>query len=146
MIVILAYDIASDTRRARLAAALESWGYRLQESVFQLRLEPAELDEVRRQVTEIINQTDILYMTRVQRERFTDPMEYERVKNVYILHRRMLDGSRENLRVLHPLPRVNEISYDVDDSPKAYYIQQARNGLFTREAIICDVLGIEVDD
>ena len=95
---------------------------------------------------EIINQTDILYMTRVQRERFTDPMEYERVKNVYILHRRMLDGSRENLRVLHPLPRVNEISYDVDDSPKAYYIQQARNGLFTREAIICDVLGIEVDD
>ena len=95
---------------------------------------------------EIINQTDILYMTRVQRERFTDPMEYERVKNVYILQRRMLDGSRENLRVLHPLPRVNEISYDVDDSPKAYYIQQARNGLFTREAIICDVLGIEVDD
>ena len=95
---------------------------------------------------EIINQTDILYMTRVQRERFTDPMEYERVKNVYILHRRMLEGSRDNLRVLHPLPRVNEISYDVDDSPKAYYIQQARNGLFTREAIICDVLGIEVDD
>ena len=95
---------------------------------------------------EIINQTDILYMTRVQRERFTDPMEYERVKNVYILHRSMLDGSRENLRVLHPLPRVNEISYDVDDSPKAYYIQQARNGLFTREAIICDVLGISVDD
>ena len=58
MIVILAYDIASDTRRARLAAALEGWGYRLQESVFQLRLEPAELDEVRRQVTEIINQAD----------------------------------------------------------------------------------------
>ena len=58
MIVILAYDIASDTRRARLAAALEGWGYRLQESVFQLRLEPAELDEVRQQVTEIINQAD----------------------------------------------------------------------------------------
>ena len=58
MIVILAYDIASDTRRARLAAALEGWGYRLQESVFQLRLEPAELDEVRRQVTETINQAD----------------------------------------------------------------------------------------
>ena len=56
MIVILAYDIASDTRRARLAAALEGWGYRLQESVFQLRLEPAELDEVRRQVTEIISE------------------------------------------------------------------------------------------
>jgi aspartate carbamoyltransferase catalytic subunit len=94
---------------------------------------------------EIINQTDILYMTRVQRERFTDLVEYERVKNVYILHHKMLENSRPNLRVLHPLPRVNEIAYDVDDSPKAYYIQQARNGLFTREAILCDVLGIEIN-
>ena len=93
---------------------------------------------------QIINETDILYMTRVQRERFTDLVEYERVKNVYILHKKMLENSRPNLRVLHPLPRVNEIAYDVDDSPKAYYIQQAHNGLFTREAILCDVLGIEV--
>jgi aspartate carbamoyltransferase catalytic subunit len=93
---------------------------------------------------EIINQTDILYMTRVQRERFTDLVEYERVKNVYILHNKMLERSRPNLRVLHPLPRVNEIAYDVDDNPKAYYFQQARNGLFTREAILCDVLGIGV--
>lgn len=93
---------------------------------------------------DIINQTDILYMTRVQRERFTDLVEYERVKNVYILHNKMLENSRPNLRVLHPLPRVSEIAQDVDDNPKAYYIQQARNGLFTREAILCDVLGIEV--
>jgi aspartate carbamoyltransferase catalytic subunit len=93
---------------------------------------------------EIINQTDILYMTRVQRERFTDLIEYERVKNIYILRNQMLDNSRPNLRVLHPLPRVNEIAYDVDDNPKAYYIQQARNGLFTREAILCDVLGIKI--
>ena len=94
---------------------------------------------------EIINQTDILYMTRVQKERFTDLVEYERVKNVYILRNKMLDNSRPNLRILHPLPRVNEIAYDVDDNPKAYYIQQARNGLFTREAILCDVLGIDVN-
>jgi len=93
---------------------------------------------------EIINQTDILYMTRVQRERFTDLVEYERVKNIYILRKSMLANSRDNLRILHPLPRVNEIAYDVDDNPKAYYIQQARNGLFTREAIICEVLGIEI--
>ena len=92
---------------------------------------------------EVINQTDILYMTRVQRERFTDLVEYERVKNVYILHKKMLENSRPNLRVLHPLPRVNEISYDVDDSPKAYYIQQALNGVYTRESILCDVLGID---
>ncbi len=93
---------------------------------------------------EVINQADILYMTRVQRERFTDLMEYEKVKNVYTLHNQMLDGSKPNLRVLHPLPRVNEISYDVDDNPKAYYFQQAQNGLYARQAIICNVLGIEI--
>ena len=95
---------------------------------------------------EIINQSDILYMTRVQRERFTDLEEYERVKNVYILKNSMLAHSKDNLRILHPLPRVNEIAYDVDDNPKAYYIQQAHNGLFAREAIICDVLGITLDE
>jgi aspartate carbamoyltransferase catalytic subunit len=91
---------------------------------------------------DIINQSDILYMTRVQRERFTDLVEYERVKNVYILKNDMLRRSKDNLRILHPLPRVNEIAHDVDKNPKAYFIQQARNGLFTRQAIICDVLGI----
>lgn len=95
---------------------------------------------------EIINKTDILYMTRVQRERFTDMEEYERVKNIYILKNEMLADSRDNLRILHPLPRVNEIAYDVDDNPKAYYIQQAGNGLFARQAIICKVLGIDVED
>ena len=92
---------------------------------------------------EVINQTDILYMTRVQRERFTDIMEYEKVKNLYTLHNSMLDDSKPNLRVLHPLPRVNEIDRDVDDNPKAYYFEQALNGLFARQAIICKVLGIE---
>ena len=91
---------------------------------------------------EVINQSDILYMTRVQRERFTDLMEYEKVKNVYILKNNMLEHSKENLRILHPLPRVNEIAYDVDDNPKAYYFDQAKNGVFARQAIICDVLGI----
>jgi len=91
---------------------------------------------------EIINQSDILYMTRIQRERFTDLMEYEKVKNVYILKNSMLKSGKPNLRVLHPLPRVNEIDYDVDDNPKAYYFDQARNGVYARQAIICDVLGI----
>jgi aspartate carbamoyltransferase catalytic subunit len=95
---------------------------------------------------EIIADADILYMTRVQRERFTDMMEYERVKNVYILRSKMLEQTRPNLRILHPLPRVNEIAYDVDDSPKAYYFQQALNGLYAREAILCDVLGITLQD
>ncbi|MDO4955469.1 MAG: aspartate carbamoyltransferase [Bacteroidales bacterium] len=96
--------------------------------------------------SEIIADADILYMTRVQKERFTDLMEYERVKDVYILHNAMLEGTRDNLRILHPLPRVNEIAYDVDDNPKAYFFQQAKNGLFARQAIICNTLGITLED
>ena len=93
---------------------------------------------------ESLNDSDILYMTRVQKERFTDLMEYEKVKNVYVLHNEMLNDSKPNLKVLHPLPRVKEISQDVDDNPKAYYFQQARNGMFARQAIICDLMNIEV--
>ena len=91
-----------------------------------------------------IADTDILYMTRVQRERFSDIMEYERVKNLYTLRNDMLAETKPNLRVLHPLPRVNEIDQDVDDNPKAYYFDQARNGLFARQAIICEALGIDI--
>ncbi|MCQ2237878.1 MAG: aspartate carbamoyltransferase [Bacteroidaceae bacterium] len=96
--------------------------------------------------SEVIADADILYMTRVQKERFTDLMEYERVKDVYILKNDMLEGTRDNLKILHPLPRVNEIAYDIDDNPKAYYFQQAKNGLFARQALICDCLGITLDD
>ena len=95
---------------------------------------------------EIIANADILYMTRVQKERFTDLMEYERVKNVYILKNSMLKNAKENMKILHPLPRVNEIAYDVDANPHAYYIQQAGNGLYAREAIFSHVLDISIDD
>ena len=95
---------------------------------------------------DVISNADILYMTRVQKERFSDLMEYEKVKNVYILKNEMLKNARENMKILHPLPRVNEIEYEVDSNPHAYYIQQAQNGLYAREAIICDVLGISLED
>ena len=85
---------------------------------------------------------DILYMTRVQKERFQDLVEYERVKDVYTLRYDMLKGTKPNLRILHPLPRVNEIACDVDKSEKAYYFQQAQNGLYVRQAIISKVLGL----
>ena len=93
----------------------------------------------------VIADADIIYMTRVQKERFSDLMEYERVKNVYILRNDMLGLARPNMRILHPLPRVNEIAYDVDDNPHAYYIQQAQNGLYARGAIFCYVLGITLE-
>lgn len=92
--------------------------------------------------TDIISRADILYMTRVQQERFADPLEYEKVKNVYILKNSMLDNTKDNLRILHPLPRVNEISTDVDENPKAYYFQQAENGVYARMAIIASILGL----
>lgn len=95
---------------------------------------------------EIIANADILYMTRVQKERFSDLMEYERVKNVYILKNSILKNAKENMKILHPLPRVNEIAYDVDANPHAYYIQQAGNGLYAREAIFSHVLDISIDD
>lgn len=95
---------------------------------------------------ETIADADILYMTRVQKERFSDLMEYERVKNSYILKNDMLSNVKDNMKILHPLPRVNEISYDVDTNPHAYYIQQAKNGLYAREAIYCHCLGITLDD
>jgi len=94
-------------------------------------------------LTEFLSEADIIYMTRVQQERFTDPIEYERVKNAYILRRAMLEGCKESMKVLHPLPRVNEIHTDVDASPHAYYFDQARNGVFVRMAILTSILGIK---
>ena len=93
-----------------------------------------------------IADADILYMTRVQRERFTDLEEYERVKDRYLLKKDMLAKAKDNMKILHPLPRVNEIEYSIDDSPHAYYFQQAKNGLYARQALICDVLGITLED
>lgn len=93
------------------------------------------------ELNENVAGADILYMTRVQRERFSDLLEYERVKNVYVLHAAMLEGAKESMRVLHPLPRVNEIATDVDDTPWAYYFQQARNGVYARMAIMASILG-----
>jgi aspartate carbamoyltransferase catalytic subunit len=91
---------------------------------------------------EVIPKVDILYMTRIQKERFSDPLDYEKVKNAYILRNNMLAGSRDNLKILHPLPRVNEITTDVDDNTKAYYFTQALNGVFVRQALLAAILGV----
>jgi aspartate carbamoyltransferase catalytic subunit len=93
--------------------------------------------------TDIISKADIIYMTRVQKERFSDPIEYEKVKNVYVLRNSMLKNTKPTMRILHPLPRVNEIHNDVDRNSKAYYFEQALNGVYTRQAILCTLLGIK---
>ncbi|MBP9987806.1 MAG: aspartate carbamoyltransferase [Bacteroidales bacterium] len=92
---------------------------------------------------EHLDDCDILYMTRVQQERFSDPMEYEKVKNVYRLEASMLSGVRDNMKILHPLPRVDEIAADVDDTKYAYFYKQAENGMYVRMAIISYLLGLK---
>ncbi|MDR2293135.1 MAG: aspartate carbamoyltransferase [Prevotellaceae bacterium] len=95
------------------------------------------------ELTENISDADIIYMTRVQRERFSDLLEYEKVKNIYVLTNEMLENTKQNVKVLHPLPRVGEIDINVDDNPKAYYFTQSLNGVYTRMAIIAYVLGLK---
>ena len=86
-------------------------------------------------------QADILYMTRIQRERFADPAEYERLKGSFVLTRRLVEEGRRGLTVMHPLPRVDEIATDVDSLPGAAYFRQAHNGVFLRMALLALVLG-----
>lgn len=93
--------------------------------------------------SDIINKADIIYMTRVQKERFVDPVEYEKVKNVYILKNDMIEMTKDTMRILHPLPRINEIHSDIDSNPKAYYFTQAKNGVYTRMAIIAHLLNLK---
>lgn len=91
----------------------------------------------------VIPQLDVLYMTRIQRERFTDPLEYERNKGIYILNRRKLERAKKDMLVMHPLPRVDEIAQDVDDDPRAVYFEQARYGMFARMALLADLANQE---
>jgi aspartate carbamoyltransferase catalytic subunit len=96
------------------------------------------------EIEEAIRTCDILYMTRIQRERFPDIVEYEKVKDSYVLTAEMLEEAQEHMRVLHPLPRVNEIAYDVDKTKHAGYFPQMRNGVIMRQAILLKHLGVEI--
>ena len=93
-------------------------------------------------LNDVIPNVDIIYMTRIQKERFSDPLDYEKVKNSYVLHNQMLESAKSNLKILHPLPRVNEIAIDVDTNPMAYYFTQALNGVFIRQALLASILGV----
>lgn len=92
---------------------------------------------------DVIGELDILYMTRVQRERFFNEADYIRLKDSYILDNSKLALAKSNLSILHPLPRVNEIAVEVDDDPRACYFRQALNGKFVRMALIMTLLGLE---
>lgn len=92
---------------------------------------------------DVIDKLDILYMTRVQKERFFNEADYIRLKDSYILNKEKMNMAKADLAVLHPLPRVNEISVEVDDDPRAAYFKQAKYGMFVRMALIVKLLGVE---
>ena len=94
-------------------------------------------------IEEVIEDLDILYMTRVQKERFFNEQDYIRLKDTYILDLKKLEKSKSDLIVMHPLPRVNEITTEVDDDPRAKYFDQVQNGRFMRMALILKMLGLE---
>lgn len=112
----------------------------LKEEVFEKR--GISYEQVRT-IDEVIGQLDILYMTRVQKERFFNEADYIRLKDTYILDMPKLKAAKEDLRILHPLPRVNEIAVEVDDDPRACYFRQALNGKYVRMALIMKLLGLE---
>jgi len=101
-----------------------------------------EFEEVR-SMQEALPKLDVLYMTRVQKERFFNEEDYIRLKDTYILDKQKMKLAKESMIVLHPLPRVNEIAVEVDDDPRAMYFEQAKNGMFVRMALIMSLLGIE---
>jgi aspartate carbamoyltransferase catalytic subunit len=94
-------------------------------------------------IKEVMSELDIMYVTRIQKERFAVLEDYEKVKDSYIITKKLLEGVKSNFKVLHPLPRVNEITKEVDDTEFAYYFQQARNGVFMRQAIITEILKLK---
>ena len=93
---------------------------------------------------EVMSELDVLYMTRVQKERFFNEADYIRLKDTYILTPDKLETAKQDMIIMHPLPRVNEISVAVDDDPRAMYFQQAKNGMFVRMALILKMLEVTV--
>jgi aspartate carbamoyltransferase catalytic subunit len=94
-----------------------------------------------RELGAAIEDMDVLYITRVQKERFEDPDQYERLKDVYVVDPELLSRAKQNMIVMHPLPRVYELSMEVDDDPRAAYFRQMENGMYIRMALLAAVLG-----
>ncbi len=110
----------------------------------ELKNKGVDFEEVE-DIKPIIPHLDIMYVTRIQKERFAVLEDYEKVKDAYIITPEVLENVKENFRLMHPLPRVNEITVEVDKMPYAYYFRQARNGVVMRQAIIAKLLNLDVN-
>ena len=115
---------------------------RMPNSILDVIMKNGAICTIHEKIDDIINEVDIIYMTRIQKERFPDIEEYVKVKDSFILKKDMLDNVKTNLKILHPLPRVNEISMDIDDTKYAAYFDQAANSVCVRQALLCLILGI----
>ena len=149
--IALAGDLKNGRTVHSLADLLANYGLRFlfvapdalrmpSEIVKKVRDHGIEVEETA-DLTQAVREADVLYMTRIQRERFESPEEYDRLKNAYVLTRSMLQNARPGMTVMHPLPRVNEIAIDVDDYPGAAYFRQSANGVPVRMALLALVLG-----
>ena len=116
--------------------------YIRQEALDKNNIEYCEVEKIE----EVIESLDILYMTRIQKERFADLEEYELLKDCYILDAEKMSKAPENMLVMHPLPRVNEIDIEVDKDVRAAYFKQAEFGMYVRMALIMKLLGVDVEE
>ncbi|MBN1502969.1 aspartate carbamoyltransferase [Candidatus Woesearchaeota archaeon] len=134
-----------------LACALSKFGCRLYfVSPESLKIPKHIIDDLQnseteysehKEVGEVIKECDIVYMTRIQKERFPDPAEYERIAHTYAIEKDVFREAKPTMKIMHPLPRVSEIPKDIDDSEHAYYFEQAANGLVVRKALLALILG-----
>ncbi|MCX8191700.1 MAG: aspartate carbamoyltransferase, partial [Nitrososphaerales archaeon] len=122
-------------------------------SPYQLRMRREVIDHLKKvlpnvneieQLSDVIRDVDVIYITRVQKERFTDVEEYEKIKDLYRLDYEAVKNAKESMVILHPLPRVTELSHELDNTPHALYFQQAKNAIPVRMALISLIMGVEV--
>lgn len=148
--IALAGDLLYGRTTHSLAVALRNYDVKVYfVSPEGLRMRQDVIDDVKGKLdyTEtgdlkgILPELDVLYATRIQKERFSDPVEYERVKDSYLIDKAYLTGAKKDMKLMHPLPRVNEISTDVDGTPYALYFDQMKHGIYARMALLALVLG-----
>ena len=152
--IALAGDLKYGRTVHSLCYALSRYGAKINlVSPPELRLPDRIIDDLKKRnisltvttnMEDVIEEIDVLYMTRIQKERFPDPAEFNRVSNKMRITKELIQNAKPDMRIMHPLPRVNEISFDVDDMSQAGYFKQAFYGVPVRMAILCKVLGVEL--
>jgi len=150
--VALVGDLKHGRTVHSLSQALARWDVRLTFVAPDALKMPADVIEKLRAAQQVkieetsdlaaaLREADVTYVTRIQKERFADAAEYEKLKDAYVVSRKLIEAAKPGITILHPLPRVNEIATDVDDMPNAAYFRQAKNGVYLRMALLTMLLG-----